>query len=121
MRCLERNKRGFWYALYTGYVNTDGDVHNTHSEPVYMEACISAATGEMQAAMFGDKIDYDKVIVTDEMDSPIDEFTVLWIDTEPPVNEQTGLREAAGWDYTVRRVAKHLDSIGIAVKRVDVS
>lgn len=118
MRCLQRNKRGFWYALFDHVVNDGDEPYNVYKEPVYMEANVSAATGQTQTEMFGDSQDYDRVIVTDELDCPIDEHSVLWIDKEP---EFDGDNEPTAWDYVVKRIAKPLDSVSIAVKKVDVS
>ena len=61
--------------------------------------------------MFGGLENYDKVIVTDWMDCPINEQTVLWIDKTPNDGEH---------DYIVRRVARSLNSISIAVSKVKV-
>lgn len=102
----------FWYALYEGTVNDDGEPHNEYNEPVKALACISGATGYIANAMFGDSIGYDKIIVVDDIDFPVNEYSVLWIDKTPDDGDH---------DYIVKRVSKHLDSIGIAIKKVDVS
>lgn len=118
MRCLQRNKRGFYYALLSHTVNEDGEPYNVYSLPTYMEANVSAATGKSQTEMFGENTEYDKVIVTDEMNCPIDEHSVLWVDKSPEYDSD-GLPTA--WDYIVKRVAKPLDSVSYAIKKVDVS
>ena len=66
--------------------------------------------------MFGNLESYDKVLITDDMNCPIDENTVLFIDKEPQVVKDKPL-----YDYTVKRVAKSLNSISIAVSKVKVS
>lgn len=121
MRCLERNKRGFWYALFDHVEMNEGDTYNVYKSPVHAMGNISAATGETQAAMFGNSPDYDRVIVIDELDCPIDENSVMWIDKDPPYDTQTQKYISDGWDYIVKRVAKPLDSVSYAVKKVDVS
>lgn len=118
MRCLQRNKRGFWYSLFSHVINDGDDPHNVYELPTYIEANVSAATGEAQAEMFGNSQDYDRVIVTDELNCQIDENSVLWIDKEP---EYDGDGLPTAWDYIVKRVARPLDSVLIAVKKVDVS
>lgn len=118
MRCLERNKRGFWYSVLSHTVNEDGEPHNVYELPTYMEANISQATGETVTSMFGGEPDYDRIIVTDELNCPIDEHSVLWLDKAPQYDKD-GLPTA--WDYIVKRVAKPLDSVSYAVKKVDVS
>ena len=124
MRCLKRNMRPFYYCLYNEsqeiedeYGNATGQYRVTYYEPVQMYANISQATGQSNIEQFGNLENYDKVIVTCDMDCPIDENTVLFIDKEP---EHT-LDGNPMYDYVVRRVAKSLNSISIAVQRVSVS
>ena len=123
MRCLKRNMTTFWYCLYESsedqydeYGNLLPEPRVTYAEPVQMMANISAATGQAQTEMFGGLDSYDKVIVTADMSCPIDEHTVLFIDKEPEHNLENGLM----YDYIVKRVAKSLNSISIAVRKVDV-
>lgn len=108
MRCLERNKVSFWYCLYDKKVpvlDKNGD-ETGESRIVYHEAVehrgnVSKAYGEAQVEQFGSSSDYDKVIVVEEPDLPIDENTVLFVDSEPQY-------DSAGnplYDYTVKRVA----------------
>ena len=52
------------------------------------------------------------IMITDDMDCPIEESSILWIDnldTEKP------------HDYIVRKVAKGLNSIMYAVRKVNIS
>ena len=123
MRCLKRNMRPFWYCLYSSaseavdeYGNSTGQMDKLYAEAVMMTANISAATGQAQTEQFGNLDSYDKVIVTDDLDCPIDEHTVLFIDKEP---EYDG-NDSPLYDYIVKRVAKSLNSISIAVRKVDV-
>ena len=119
MRALKRNKRTFWYALYGQEVElTDADGNYTgeteigYGDPVECKANISPATGQSNMEMFGNLTDYDRVIVSDDLTLPIDENSVLWIDRTPTDGTH---------DYVVRRVAKSLNSVAIAVRKVDVS
>ena len=65
---------------------------------------------------FGQFVSYDKVIVTDDMDCPIAEDTVLFVDKNPEYKDEKPL-----YDYIVKRVAKSLNSISIAISKVNVS
>lgn len=134
MRTLKRNKTPIWYAMYLGEEelkdsdgNYTGERVAQYSEPVMMMANVSPATGQSYAETFGYLKDYDRVIATDWMECPIDENTVLWYDNEPtetPVeNGYPGetTRSSKGFNYIVRRVSKSLNSISIAISRVDVS
>lgn len=124
MRTLERNKTTFHYCLYLRKEDvTDtggyeiGEKRVVYAAPVETKANISAATGQSQVEQFGNFISYDKVIVTDDMTCPIDENTVLFIDKEPEFDAN----ENPLYDYRVKRVAKSLNSISIAVSKVTVS
>ena len=148
MRGLERNKREFWYCLLKEegtlpIIDQSGNEIGTipyYDSDVSMRANISPATGYAQNEMFGNLDSYDKVIVTTEMDCPIDEHTVLFIDKEPEYGETIVYPDPSVstvststvstvsysyapplYDYVVKRVAKSLNSISIAVRKVDVS
>lgn len=81
-----------------------------------MLANISPASGAAQVEQFGQFVSYDKVIVTDDMSCPISEDTVLFVDKEPEYDGKKPL-----YDYVVKRVAKSLNSISIAISKVNVS
>lgn len=119
MRTLDRDKQPFQYRTYLdddevqiGNLNTGVQVV-LYSEPVTRTASISSASGFSQTELFGTLEGYDKVIVTHE-DLPIDANSIInienFVDTAdaPP-------------DYIVKRVAKSLNYLAIAIKKVDVS
>lgn len=123
MRCLERNKSTFYYCLYKSmemqtdkYGNETSAPKVLYESPVKMRANVSPATGYTQANQFGYLENYDKVIVTDDMDCPITESTVLFVEKEPEYRGDIPL-----YDYIVRRVSKSLNSISIAIRKVTVS
>ena len=122
MRLMHRNKVTIYYCLYkskTAILDEDGNETSeyriTYQKPVKLECNVSPATGYAQAAMFGNLDSYDKIIVTDDTSCPIDENTVLFVDKSP--NSQ-GTPE---YDYTVKRVAKSLNSISYAIRKRTVS
>lgn len=124
MKTMEINKRKFFYCLYDGieriedeYGNDTGQKRVLYGEPIEMFANISAATGTTQVEQFGNFITYDKVIVTDIMDCPIDENTVLFVDKLPEYDTENNPL----YDYTVKRIAKSINSISIAISKVSVS
>jgi len=124
MRLMRRNLQPVWYCLFgseTPVIDDDGwetgEKDIGYGEPVKLLCNVSPATGQSQVEMFGNLDSYDKVIITDEVDCPIDENTVLFVDKEP-VFDKTG---KPLYDYTVRRVAKSLNSISVAVRKVKVT
>ena len=139
MRQLKRNERPFYYCLYLStvsvideYGNESGEGIETYSPHVKMYANISQATGQSNTEQFGNLDNYDKVLVTTDMNCPIDENSVLFIDKAPaytdvPTHIPTAITTSDATvtvpvpDYVVRRVAKSLNSISIAARKVSVS
>lgn len=120
MRMLERNKQKFYYSLYEGESTTRDDYGNfkpKYSEAKVLKASISSAKGNTESELFGTTIDYDRVIITDDTQCPIDEQSVLFVDIKPKYDEYG---KPLG-DYVVKRVARSLNNISYAVSRVDVS
>lgn len=133
MRCLLRNKVRFFYALYDKkeeildeYGNMTGEYAVTHGNPVECYGNISAARGEMATCQFGENEAYDKILVLDNASPKIDEYTVLWIDTIPKLNKDGTLRKNSvgevdtPYDYIVKKVARSLNSVSIAIRKVNV-
>ena len=134
MRCMQRNKVDFYYALFSKrvpivdeYGNDTGEYDVQHGNPVKSSANISAAKGETQTRQFGENVSYDKVIAMDNDAPPIDEYSILWIDTMPELNADGSLAvDSEGkiktpHDYIVKKVAKSLNSVSYAVSKVSVS
>ena len=126
MRTLLRNKTKFYYASYIGeteiideYGNPTGEYSILRSAPVEYLGNISPAKGEKQTEQFGESESYDKVIVLDDRNAPIDEHSVLWVDTLPSLNEDG--TTSTPHDYEVKAVAKSLNGISIAIRKVMVN
>lgn len=126
MRCMNRNKVKFYYALYEGrepILNEQGrktgQYKVIHGNPIEEHANISAAKGETQTRQFGENESYDKVIVMDFITPPIDEYSILWVDTMPELNDAGEV--ITPHDYVVKKVAKSLNSVSIAISKVTVS
>jgi hypothetical protein len=141
------NDTDFWYCLLDPAIehvvidengNETGEILPHYNEAVSYFANISPATGQAQTEQFGNLDSYDKVIVTRDVDCPIDENSVLFIEKEPEYTEvvtheiiegnalyaddeiaQVTYRMPKN-DYIVKRVAESLNGIAIAVRKVDV-
>lgn len=118
MRCCSRNKQTLYYALYEKstervdeYGNATGEPIKTYSAPIEARMNISPARGTADVEMFGINSNYTKTIVTDDINCPISETSILWIDREP----------TESYNYVVTQVAKSLNSITYAIKEVSVS
>lgn len=133
MRTLLRNKRSFYYAPYLGkteiideYGNKTGEYEITYGNPVKMFGNISSAQGEMQTRQFGESETYDRVIVLENPNAPIDEYSILWVDSIPVLSEDgaesldTEGEKKVPHDYVVKKVARSLNSVSIAISKVNV-
>lgn len=118
MRNLERNKQAFLYKLCTGtlapVLDPDGFETGEYA-PVYSgklqgRAFISPATGEAKDMAFGTDVIYDRVIVA-MTDFGMDENSLLWVDN----------LESDNPDYIVKRVARSLNNVRIAIARVNAN
>ena len=130
MRCSNRNKQAFWYASYGATVEDYDDYGNqigtyvTYSNPVKTYGNISAARGEVVARQFGDDDLYDKQIIVEDRDTPIDEHSVLWIDEIPELDENGALVHDERGDvvtphnYIVHKIGRGLPTFGSAVLAV---
>lgn len=121
MRLLKKNKIPFYYATYLGkesftdeYGNETGEYTLSYSEPILCTGNLSPAMGELNTRYFGESEGYDKVLLLD-IDTPINEYSILWIDTLPIPNQ------SIPHDYVVKKVAKSLNHLSIAVSKVSVS
>ena len=142
-----RNDTQFWYCLYdptTEYAvldengNETGEIIPNYLSAVSMWANVSPASGQAQVEQFGNLDSYDKVIVSHDMNCPITEMSALFLEKEPEYATITTHELVVGSalfapsaisevtyqlpknDYIVKRVAKSLNSISIAVRKVDV-
>lgn len=125
MKCLNRNKVTFYYAkfertkeAYDRYGNYLGDTKVVYGNPIKCKANISSAKGEIETRIFGDDVAYDKTIVLDK-NPGIDEYSILWVDELPKLKEDGST--STPHDYIVRVVAKSLNSVTLAIKKVNVS
>lgn len=116
MRLLNRNKRTFWYANYKGtedILNDEGEYSGQqrvlYTEPVQTKGYISASSGDALVAQFGTNIEYDRTILLESTD--MSENSILWVDIEPTLPH----------NYIVTSVAKSLNHVAVAIKRVEVS
>ena len=125
MRCMNRNKLLFYYApflkkveLADEYGNKTGEYELVYGNPVKCFFNVSAAQGETQSRQFGESVIYDRVIVCDKPNIPIDEYSILWVDTVPEITEDGST--TTPYDYIVKEVAKSINSVAIAISKVVV-
>lgn len=136
MRGLKRNQKTLYYQLYAsnipvyetdldGNIVTDpitgeplltGETKVGYSDPVEFRANVSANRGESSSDPFGIDLSYDKTMVSCDMNLPIDELSVLFVDKKPEFDAGGNLVNTA--DYKVVKVAKSLNSTLYAIKKI---
>lgn len=124
MKSLKREKQEFYYSLFKekipifdieGYET--GDYETGYTAPVSFSANISAGKGSSQEEVFGKELDFTRTISTTDMTCPINEHSLIWIETAP-VLKPDGTADPNSADYTVATLpARSLNSIMIAIKR----
>ncbi len=115
MRTLKRNRRTLYYAqptaraeIHDEYGNPTGEYTEGKGEIQSAEMNISPETGVTVLTETGVKISYTRKLVTDDMDCPINELTVLWIDAPTDGDH----------NYIVKCISKSLNSVKITAERV---
>ena len=115
MRTLARNRQTFYYANCTGsekLKNPDGrytgEKKVVYTDPIRAKGNISADKGNALVTQFGTDIQYDAVIVMS--DTQMDENSVLWV----------GISTDKPYNYKVTRISRSLNSVSIAISRVNV-
>lgn len=139
MRSLKKNMQKLYYSLYSEeikvyqrdengdivYVEVDGEhipvvlgTQAGYSEPVLCYANISAGKGSAQDSPFGSDVDYTRTISTCDMTCPIDELSIIWMESEPQYNAD-GTVDGDSADYKVAAYpARGLNNIVIAIKKL---
>lgn len=115
MHTLARNRKTFYYATYLGKTKQyDSDGRYTgqsvpsYSTPVEANMNISPSLGRAELESFGITSGYTHTIVTDDMDCPIDEYTIIWY----------GIVTTEKHNYVVVRKAAALNHIIYALQEV---
>lgn len=124
MRTLDRNKRKFYYCLhkdkekiYDENHNFTGEYSPEYADPVEAKGYISASNGTTDTEQFGNNISYDKTLTLQGIDWPIDESSVLIIDSD---YDPEKTYEIPPFDYLVVRKAVSLNHTVLAIKRVEI-
>lgn len=122
MRTANKNKQELYYALFLekrAVLDADGRKTGQHEvvydEPVQAFMNISASRGTSDVEQFGIATDYSKTLVTDDLECPIVEGSILWIGVAPD------MQNTIPHNYVVTKVAKSINCISYAIKEVDVS
>lgn len=87
-----------------------------YNKPVSFCANVSAGKGTAQEEVFGKDIDFTRTISTTDLILPIDELSLVWIESEPKYLED-GTVDPNSADYKVAaKPARSLNQLMIALK-----
>ena len=136
MRLLKKNQQPLYYSTYAGQqtiykrdengeiiyadeekkVPIEIGVRAGYNNPVLFHANISAGEGSEKEDVFGKDVDYTRTISTSDLTLPIDELSIVWIESKP-VYLEDGSADPNSADYKVAaRPAKSLNQLMIALK-----
>ena len=135
MRTLNKNKQKMWYALqseelipiYDSYTDEDGVEHKVETGeyrrpyllPVAFEGNIATSGGDAESVEYGlDLADYEAILIVAKDSLPIGETSVIWLNTEPVINEDEETSDESSADYIVRKVAPSLNYDKFILKKV---
>lgn len=124
MRSLRKNQQKLYYATYNskipildGYGFDTGEVKSGYNKPIEFSANISSGKGSSGESAFGKDIQFNRTLSSTDISLPIDEFSLIWYETEPKLLED-GTADPDSADYTVAApAAKSLNSLLIALKK----
>ena len=112
MRDLKRNQQLIHYCNLSETAKDEwGNNVSGYGEISEYRIALSSAKGDVSNNAFGKDLNYDREMVIHDMNCPINEHSRLWIDND--ISQQ--------YDYTVEGVAKSLNCIRYAIKKVNVS
>jgi hypothetical protein len=99
-----------YYGLYQGKKKLKDENGNftdeiqSYSYPEEFRANLSPNKGESSSEPFGINLDYTRTLCTNEK-LPLDEHSVIWFETEPPISESDG--QTADYDVVARATSKN--------------
>ena len=133
MRTLNKNKQKMQYSLYLGelpiyekWIDNDGIEHlidtgekkPTYSEPIVFYGSISMSGGESESVEYGLNLaDYGAILVVAKGMLPIDETSLIWLNSEPKF-EEDGTVDKTSADFSIAKVSPSLNVDKYVLKKV---
>ncbi len=121
MKLMNRNKQVLYYCpflksepLMTVEGYDTGEEIVVYGDAVKLRCSISVDKGTAQSEVFGIDADYDRVVITDDMQCLMDEQSVLFVDMEPTY--ENGIPK---FNYVVKKRAVGLNEILFAISKVN--
>lgn len=112
MRTIIRDKSLVYYSNATEGVDEWGNtVNNVYETPIPIRLSVSVEQGVLLQRQYGKQVNYDRVIITELTELPIQESTRFWIDES--INNPH--------NYIVKKIARSKNFINIGLDRVDLT
>ena len=117
MRTVKRNKRPVAYAFYQGDTeltdsdgNLTGEYEVSYTEPVKTLMNVSGGRGQADIALFGLTQTFGRTATTEDLETPWNTETVMWIETDP---------DTEPFDYRVVAVSRTINQVVLALSEVE--
>ena len=117
MRTLKRNKRPVAYAFYDGTQelldddgNYTGEYEVLYTTPVKTKMNVSGGRGQADIALFGLTQTFGRTATTEDLETPFNTQTVMWIETDPDTDP---------FDYRVVAVSRTINQVVLALSEVE--
>ena len=117
MRTLKRNKRPVAFAFYDGVTeladtegNLTGEYEVTYTTPVKTLMNVSGGRGQADIALFGLTQTFGRTATTEDLITPFNTETVMWIETDP---------DTEPFDYRVVAVSRTINQVVLALAEVE--
>jgi len=117
LRTLKRNKRPVAYAFYQGVTelydsdgNLSGEYSVQYTEPVKTLMNVSGGRGQADIALFGLTQTFGRTATTEDLETPWNTETVMWIETDP---------DTEPFDYRVVAVSRTINQVVLALSEVE--
>jgi len=117
LRTLKRNKRPVAYAFYQGVTeltdsdgNLTGEYEVSYTEPVKTLMNVSGGRGQADIALFGLTQSFGRTATTEDLTTPFNTETVMWIETDP---------DTEPFDYRVVAVSRTINQVVLALAEVE--
>jgi len=117
LRTVKRNKRPVAYAFYEGVTElTDSDGNLTgeysvqYTAPVKALMNVSGGRGQADIALFGLTQTFGRTATTEDLETPWNTETVMWIETDP---------DTEPFDYRVVAVSRTINQVVLALSEVE--
>ena len=117
MRTVKRNKRPVAFAFYEGVTelldddgNLTGEYSVQYTTPVKTLMNVSGGRGQADIALFGLTQTFARTATTEDLTTPFNTETVMWIEKDP---------DTEPFDYRVVAVSRTINQVVLALAEVE--